>query len=379
MNRSGEYVNNLSGKVKYKSFRPSFLPLNKPIVIDKDIQSKLIKANKELSSLNAISSYIPNVDLFVSMYIRKEALLSSQIEGTQCTLEDVLDPSDLKNTNLDVSDVINYIDACLYGIKRLNSLPLCSRFFKELHQRLMKGVRGQEKTPGEFRRSQNWIGGKNSTIAEARYIPPNVDDMKECMKNLEEYINGDYEIDPLIKIAIVHYQFETVHPFLDGNGRVGRLLITLMLMSEGILDKPSLYVSYFLKKNQVEYYDRMSEVRKSGNFEQWVSFFLDAINEAAIDASDTIKKLNELHIQNVDKLPKTNRKKDVNRLLFDYIEKYPIIDIKKTSVDLGLSYNTVASIIDKFVEFKILKPNTNNKRNRAYIYDKYIKIIKKDI
>lgn len=207
------------------------------------------------------------------MYVRKEALISSQIEGTQCTLDDVLDPEAETNANLDVSDVVNYVKATRYALTRLKSLPICCRLIREVHEVLMDGVRSQDKTPGDFRRSQNWVGPANCALKDARYIPPNVTDMEESMSCLEKYINEATEYDPLIRAGLIHYQFETIHPFLDGNGRLGRLLILLYIMEQGLLEKPVIYISYFLKKNQIEYYDRISEVRKSRNYEQWIKFF----------------------------------------------------------------------------------------------------------
>ena len=232
--------------------------------------------------------------LFVSMYVRKEALMSSQIEGTQATLEDIFDPMIEKNTNRNVADVVNYIKATEYAVKRLNTLPLCNRLIKETHAILMEDVRGQEKSPGEFRRSQNWIGGQGSTLKNARYIPPNPEDMNSAMSDLEKYMNSEDGLDFLIRAALIHYQFETIHPFLDGNGRVGRLLITLFLMEKKVLTTPALYISYFLKKNRVEYYDRMTEVRLKGNYEQWIRFFLLAINESAQDAIAAIDEITAL-------------------------------------------------------------------------------------
>lgn len=378
MNRAGKYINNLSGKLAYKSFKPSFLPLNPELTLNTATNKKLIEAYKSLSELEGISKYIPNKDLFISMYVRKEALLSSQIEGTQCTLEDVLNSSVISNANQDVAEVVNYVNACLYAIKRIESLPICCRSIKEFHEKLMAGVRGQEKNPGEFRKSQNWIGGSGSTISEARYIPPNVDDMLEAMSNLETFINEEDDIDPLVKNALVHYQFETIHPFLDGNGRIGRLLIMLMLLDSKLLSSPILYVSYFLKKNQIEYYDRMSEVRNSGNYEQWIAFFLEAICEASKDAITTIEEMNKLHEANIKKIPETNRKKNNIKILFEYIEKYPIIDIQKTAKALDMSYNTVSSLINKLIELEILKKENDAARNRVYIYDKYLEILRKD-
>ena len=234
---------------------------------------------------------IPSVNLFVSMHVRKEALMSSQIEGTQATLEDVLNPMLNENANRDVADVVNYIKATDYAIARLTQLPLCNRLLRETHAVLMQGVRGQDKNPGEFRTSQNWIGGSGSTLKTARYIPPTAQDMETAMSDLEKYLHSDDDLDVLIRTALIHYQFETIHPFLDGNGRIGRLLITLYLMQQGVLTTPALYISYFLKRNRIEYYDRMTEVRHKDNYEQWIKFFLSAIYESSEDATNTIDKL----------------------------------------------------------------------------------------
>ena len=257
-NRAGCFITNLSGEMAYQSFRPNPLPPEPPIEMSNEMIAKLVDANRKLATLDGLSSRIPNMDLFVSMYVRKEALLSSQIEGAQCTLDDILNPFAEENTNLNVSDVVNYIRAEEFAINRLQTLPLCNRLIKETHAVLMEGVRGQEKNPGEFRYSQNWIGGQGSTLRNARYIPPNPEDMINAMSDLEKYMNGEDSLDPLIQAALIHYQFETTHPFLDGNGRVGRLLITLFLMEKKILSTPSLYISYFLKMNRIEYYDRNS-------------------------------------------------------------------------------------------------------------------------
>ena len=376
MNRAGELVNNLSGDAAYKSFKPSALPPK--LNIDNDMLKKLVEANRDLIRLDTAAKLIPGSELFISMYVRKEALISSQIEGIQCTLDDVLDPKLDTNANLDVADVVNYVKACSYAIEKLEKLPLCKRLFREIHGQLLSGVRGQEKNPGEFRRSQNWIGAANCSLKEARFIPPNVDDMNQAMDELELYMNESDDYDPLIRISLIHYQFETIHPFLDGNGRVGRLLILLYLMQQGLISKPIIYISYFLKKNQIEYYDRISEVRRSGNYEQWISFFLEAVSAAAKDSLDTVEKLNALHEQNVKKLPKTSRSNDNVRKLFDYIEQFPIIDIKKTSETFGISYNTVSSAIKKLEQIGILKQTTNASRNRVFSYEDYLHILRKD-
>lgn len=378
MNRAGIYIDNLNGEAAYQSFKPNPLPPVPEIEIDEEMIRFLVDANKQLVKLDTASQLIPNADLFISMYVRKEALISSQIEGTQCTLDDVLDPEVEANANLDVSDVINYVKAIQYALKRLERLPLCCRLIREIHQELMEGVRGQDKTPGEFRHSQNWIGPANCSLKDARYIPPNVKDMQNAMSDLEKFINENADYDPLIRVALIHYQFETIHPFLDGNGRIGRLLILLYLMEQGLLAKPVIYISYFLKKNQIEYYDRISEVRRSGNFEQWIRFFLEAVSQAATDSLETIRQLLALHDRNVEKLPKTTRKKDNLRAVFDYIEQYPIIDIKRTAKELEVSYNTVSTAVKKLVELGILQETTNAARNRVFAYEEYLGILRKD-
>ena len=378
MNRSGEYVTNLSGKAEYRSFKPTPLPPNPELKIDSDMVKKLVEANRALMKLDTVSKYIPDEELYIFMYVRKEALISSQIEGTQCTLDDILDPYVDTNKNLDVADVINYISACLYAIERLKKMPLCNRFFREVHERLMKGIRGQEKNPGEFRKSQNWIGPRNCTLTEARYIPPNVEDMDKAMNDLEKYMNEGDDYDPLIRIALIYYQFETIHPFLDGNGRVGRLMILLYLMEQKIITSPIIYISYFLKKNQIEYYDRIMEVRRNGNYEQWISFFLEAVSAAAKDSMLTIDQLRELHDKNIERLPVTSRKNDNVRRVFEFIEQHPIIDIKKTAEALEISYNTVSNIVKKFVQIGILDETTNYARNRVFIYKEYLDVLKRD-
>ena len=378
MNRAGIYVENLTGEATYQSFKPNPLPPMPEIEMDEEIVKLLVDANKQLVKLDTASQLISNADLFISMYVRKEALISSQIEGTQCTLDDILDPEVEANANLDVSDVINYVKATQYALKRLERLPLCCRIIREIHEVLMENVRGQDKTPGEFRHSQNWIGPANCSLKDARYIPPNVEDMQNAMSDLEKFINENTDYDPLIRTALIHYQFETVHPFLDGNGRIGRLLILLYLMEQGLLTKPVIYISYFLKKNQIEYYDRISEVRRTGNFEQWIGFFLEAVSKAASDSLDSISNLSDLHDKNLEKLPKTTRSKDNLRAVFDYIEQYPIIDIKRTAKELDISYNTAATAVKKLVELGILQETTNAARNRVFAYEEYLEILRKD-
>ena len=378
-NRAGCFITNLSGEMAYQSFRPNSLPPEPPIEMSNEMIAKLVDANRKLATLDGLSSRIPNMDLFVSMYVRKEALLSSQIEGTQCTLDDILNPFAEENTNLNVSDVVNYIRAEEFAIDCLQTLPLCNRLIKETHAVLMEGVRGQEKNPGEFRYSQNWIGGQGSTLRNARYIPPNPEDMINAMSDLEKYMNGEDSLDPLIQAALIHYQFETTHPFLDGNGRVGRLLITLFLMEKKILSTPSLYISYFLKMNRIEYYDRMTQVRKTGDYEQWVLFFLQALSDSAEDAIQTIDELTKIHNRNAQKFENMTKRQQANAMNFlIYLEKNPIIDIQKTAAALNLSYNTVAKSVALFVDNGILQQTEKSGRSKIYSYVDYLAVLRKD-
>ena len=378
-NRAGTLVSNLSGEMAYESFRPAPLPPNPPIEVSGELLTKLIDANKKIATLEGLSSRIPNMGLFVSMYVRKEALLSSQIEGTQCTLEDILNPLIEDNTNRDVSDVVNYIRATEFALERLKTLPLCNRLIKETHAVLLESVRGQEKNPGEFRYSQNWIGGQGSTLKNARYIPPNPEDMLTAMSDLEKYINSDDTLDPLIQAALIHYQFETTHPFLDGNGRVGRLLITLFLMEKDILSTPALYISYYLKMNRIEYYDRMTQVRRTGDYEQWISFFLQAFADSAEDAIHTIDRLTALHDKSTklfDSLTKRQRTSVLK--VFSYLESNPIIDIQKTATTLEMSYNTVSKVVSILIEDGILKQTDKSGKAKIYSYTEYLDILRKD-
>jgi Fic family protein len=240
----------------------------------------------------------------------------------------------------------------------------------------MTGVRGQERTPGEFRRSQNWIGGQGSALKNARYIPPTHEDMRDAMSDLEKYMNSDDELDILIRAGLIHYQFETIHPFLDGNGRIGRLLITLFLMSKGVLKTPALYISYFLKKNRIEYYDRMTEVRRTGNYEQWVKFFLEAVYESAKDAVETIDKLIALHEKNTGIISNFARNIPASMKLLTYIEENPIIEIQKTAAALGIAYNTASKLVGLFCDADILIQNNGKIRKRTFAYDAYLEILR---
>ena len=377
--RAGTLKKQLSGEMAYFSFYPSKLPPNPPIDVDSEIIDKLINAHRVLAILDDRATNIPNIDLFISMYVQKEALLSSQIEGTQATLEDIFNPNIDENINAEVDDVVNYIKAAKYAIKRLETLPLCNKLLLETHKILLSGVRGKEKNPGEFRKSQNWIGGAGSTIKTARYIPPDVLSMKESLSDLEKYINAEAELDDLIRIALIHYQFESIHPFLDGNGRIGRLLIVLYLLEKKVIKTPSLYLSFYLKEHRIEYYDRMSAIRETGDYEQWIKFFLEGIYASGKSAIETANELIALRDKNIRKLENENYTKrtlETMMKVFHYLEAHPIIDIGKTAEDLSIAYNTVSSAVNRFEKLGILHLVKKQGRNKVYSYKEYIDILR---
>jgi len=369
--KSGCYKTNMSGEMSYKSFYPTPLQNIELDEFDHRTIELLAKANLELGKLNGLASNIADIDMFLGSYVRKEALHSSQIEGTQATLEDILDSSNENSSNIDVEDVINCVKATNYSIELAKELPICSRYIKKIHEVLLQGARVEDKTPGEFRHSQNWIGASGSTLKNARYIPPSVEDMEECMSDLEKYINDDYPIDDLIKIALIHYQFETIHPFLDGNGRVGRVLILSYLVSKGKLDYPCLYLSYYLKRNQLEYYDRMSNVRLKDDYIGWIDFFLQGIIEISQESIQCINELVALRNSNLKLI------KEKDSWLLTYLERNPIIDAKKTSEKTGINYYKVNRTINKYVELGILKISNDSKKARTYVYEEYVNVLKR--
>ena len=373
-------MNNRAGRLvevhakQYKAYAPNPIPSLEELIIDSEMLELLSEASNTLGVLDGMAQSIPDMQLFVTAYVRKEALLSSQIEGTQASLVDVLDSAEECVSNMDVNDVVNYIKGLSYAVEKLRDYPLCNRLLKEIHSILLSGTRGNDKNPGEFRHSQNWIGGAHCTLNDARYVPPTPENMIECMSDIEKYINYS-EDNVLIKAGLVHYQFETVHPFLDGNGRIGRMLIVLMLVDGNMLSYPILYISYYLKKNRVEYYDRLEAVRNTGNYEQWLKFFLRAIIESTKDTICTIERINDLKRECDIKCDACN---GAQRALYEYIWKNPIIDITKTARELGVSYNTVNTGIKKLVEYNILVPRDEQQRNRVFCFEKYIDILKKD-
>jgi Fic family protein len=374
--RAGTYIKQAGN---YRAFIPAPLPPNPAIQYDSELSLLLSKADRCLGRLDGVATVLPNPDLFVAMYVKHEAVLSSQIEGTQSTLEDVLQfeiHAHTSETPKDVEEVVNYVRAMNFGLERLRDLPLCLRLIKEIHAELMQGVRGENKSPGEFRQSQNWIGPANSNLSEAVFVPPPVHEMKNALGDLELFLRDDsYPV--LVQCALAHAQFETIHPFLDGNGRVGRLLITFLLCEREILHRPLLYLSYYLKAHRTEYYDRLMAVRNQGSWEEWIKFFLRGIIEVSQSATDTARKivdLREKHRQQI--IDAGGRSTNALRLLDSLFER-PVTGIKNVETYLQTTFQTANKLINQLVRLGIIKEMTGQKRNRVYIYQPYLNLFNK--
>lgn len=370
--RAGIYVKQPSG---YRAFVPAPLPPDPPVTMDSELTKLLSQADRALGRLDGIGSVLPNPDLFVAMYVRQEAVLSSQIEGTQSTLEDVLQfEVDEKANDLpkDVEEVVNYVGAMNYGINRLDELPLSLRLIREIHSKLLEGVRGQNRTPGEFRKTQNWIGPVGADLASATFVPPPVPEMKEALDKFEKFLH-DESLPVLIHTGLAHAQFESIHPFLDGNGRVGRLLITFLLCQRKVLHRPLLYLSHYLKAHRAEYYDRLMAIRNDGNWEGWLKFFLRGVEEVSDEAIHTslqIFALREQHRELVNGSLGTSAAGGLR--LLDYLYEQPIVNVRVVERRLKSSFVTANKLVEQFVKLEILKETTGGLRNRRYSYVPYL-------
>jgi Fic family protein len=370
--RAGKYIKQVEG---YRAFIPASLPPQPPIAMDAGLTRLLSEADHALGRLDGVTSILPNPDLFVSMYVRHEAVLSSQIEGTQSTLEDVLQfEIDAKGQEhpKDVEEVVNYIRSMNHGLKRLETLPLSLRLIREIHAKLLQGVRGANRTPGEFRRSQNWIGPANCTLATATFVPPPVHEMQAALDNLEKFLHNETAYPALIQCGLAHAQFETIHPFLDGNGRVGRLLITFLLCQRGILEYPLLYLSHYLKFHRSEYYDRLMAIRNDGNWEGWLKFFLKGVGEVSRSATETARKILELR-QKHQTLIRDKAANQANAtLLLDYLFQQPIVNVRLVEEHVKCAFVTADKLLKKFADLGIVKEVTGGQRNRRYEYAPYL-------
>ncbi len=370
-NRAGTFVRQPSG---YRAFVPAPLPPEPPIDYDAEMLRLLSEANVALGRLDGAVGFIPDPDLFVGMYVRREAVLSSQIEGTQSTLKDLLeielDPQS-KATPPDVSDIVNYVHAMNYGLERLNDLPLSLRLIREIHAELLREGRGARATPGEFRISQNWIGPAGASLEQATFIPPPVPDMREALDQFERFLHENGH-PPLIEIGLVHAQFETIHPFLDGNGRVGRLLITFLLVLRNVLRLPLLYLSLYLKLHRLEYYDRLMAVRLSGDWEGWLRFFLRGVAATATEATQTAEGIYALRERHRAVALQETGANGV-RLLSELFLR-PLVNVNYVAARIEVTFATAHRLIARFEDLGILEEVTGQRRSRLFRYESYLEL-----
>lgn len=373
--RAGRYIQQLEG---YKAFVPAPLPPADPtLAFDLEMISLLSEADRALGRLDGITETLPNPDLFVSMYVKKEALISSQIEGTQASLVEVLEVEERQTS--DAREVTNYVAALNHGLKRLreDNFPLSLRLLREIHEKLLASGRGSHLASGEFRTSQNWIGGAGSTLHNASYIPPTAADMRVALDDLECYFYEDDGIPPLIKIALIHAQFETIHPFLDGNGRMGRLLITLWLCHKHILSQPLLYLSYYFKRNRSEYYDRLMVVRFEGQWEEWVKFFLRGIVQISDEASSSAKEIDILRENITSAINQLEAHvASSSRQLLDQLFITPRMTRTEVAKALNVSSPTAGNLVSRFLDMGIVVDATPRQaRNKKFEFKRYMDIL----
>ena len=373
--RAGTYRRQSGG---HRAFYPAPLPPNPPVDITGHLQNQLSRADAALGRLDGSIQTLPNPDLFVFMYVRKEAVLSSQIEGTQSSLQDLL-ASEAKvlkpDKASDVNAVINYVNAMNHGLGRLSDLPVSTRLIREIHAKLLKNSRGSRLTPGQVRTSQNWIGPAGCTPAEAAFVPPPPDSVGECMSDLERFIHTDTNLPLLVKAGLAHAQFETIHPFLDGNGRIGRLLITFLLCEQKVLLKPVLYLSWFFKQHRQQYYEELQSVRDRGTWEKWLMFFLRGVEEVSRQAADTARQI--LILREEHRTVITNRlgraAGNGHRIL-EHLYERPFVSVDDIQKLTGTSYTAANNLVKKMVECSVLKEYTGQARNRRFWYQGYMNL-----
>ena len=360
----------------YKPFVPSFI--NEDIDWKLDELSGLLQdASLWLGKLNSYADLIPDIDFFIKMYATKEATNSNRIEGTRTTFEDAISPIEQVKPELrdDWHEVQNYIQAINYSVEKLNELPISMRLLKEAHKILLQGVRGEHKTPGEIRKTQNWIGG--SSLKDAFFVPPEPNLLPELLSDIEKFLHNEYlQVPELVRAGIAHYQFETIHPILDGNGRTGRLLIILYLISTGLLNKPVLYISDFFERNRMSYYDSLSMVKQNNNITQWLKFFLNGVIETSKNSIKTFDEIIKLKNDVENKLTKIGKKAANGQRLLELLYSKPKVNSKLVSEELGVTPATANGVLKAFVEVGILQEKTGFNRNRFYVFEDYIKIFR---
>ena len=374
--RAGRYVVQPQG---YRAFMPAPLPPKPPVHLEGQLQALLSQADQALGRLDGSIQTLPDPDLFVFMYVRKEAVLSSQIEGTQSSLQDVLAAEASLRTPdraRDTGEVINYVTAMNYGLERLATLPISSRLIREIHEQLLHGVRGSQMRPGELRTSQNWIGPAGCTRQEATFVPPPHREVPNVLGDLETFIHSPGELPDLVQIGLVHAQFETIHPFLDGNGRVGRLLITFLLCQRGILLQPVLYLSHFFRQRRSEYYERLQAVRDTGDWEGWLAFFLRGVADVSGEATETVRRILSLRERHrtlvTERLGRAAA--DGHRVL-ERLYRQPFVTVGGVQGVTGTYYPAASRLVARLVEIGLLEEITGDRRNRVYRYSSYMQVL----
>ena len=364
-------------RYQYKSFEPVLVD-HEWLWEDPTINALLESANRALGELNAFSLIVPDIDLFIQMHVVKEAQTSSRIEGTQTGMDEALLSEDQVQPEKrdDWREVRNYVDAVNSAIVELNALPLSNRLLKQTHETLMRGVRGEHKQPGEFRTSQNWIGG--SSLSDAVFIPPHPDGVPTLMSDLEKFWHDETITVPhLVRLAISHYQFETIHPFLDGNGRIGRLLVPLYLVSHGLLAKPSLYLSDFFERNRASYYDALMRVRVANDLIHWVRFFLQGVTETAIKGRNVFQQILALRTEAEHKILSLGKRAPNARQALNLLYRKPIVSASDLEQGLGISHPTANALLRDFIRLGLLREVTGAARHRLYVFETYLDLFAK--
>ncbi|MFH1778112.1 MAG: Fic family protein [Candidatus Omnitrophota bacterium] len=374
-NRAGIIVKQLTG---YGAFIPHKIyakGLN--VKLDSECIKLLSEADRALGELKGMTETLPDPDLFIAYYVRKEALLSSQIEGTQCSLDEVLQIDEKTDELKPVQEVINYINAMNQGLELLKNIPMSLRLIHDIHKTLLKGVRGKHKSPGEYKRQQNWIGPPGCQLSEAIFVPPPPQSMIELMGDWENYYHKHKSLPPLIEAAILHAQFETIHPYVDGNGRLGRLLITFMLCEKEVLDKPLLYLSLFFKSRRDDYYNLLMDFRFKGAVEEWMKFFLQGVRDTSREAINTAKDICSLQSKHLGLIKEKLAKYRMSYKLYDLICESPIISISLATKKLGSSYPTIKQTFKNFIDIGILEPYGERERKQLFVYQEYLTILRR--
>ena len=371
-NRAGRFITQPSG---YRAFVPASLPPDPAVAVDSEMLRLLSQADIALGRLDGIVKVVPDPDFFVGMYVRREAVLSSQIEGTQSTLEDLLEVElepERQDRYADVGDIVNYIRAMNYGLDRVKHLPLSLRLIREIHNELLRDGRGAQATPGLFRETQNWIGPQGATLMTASFVPPPVPEMKEALGQFEQFLHNEDGRPVLLDVGMAHAQFETIHPFLDGNGRVGRLLITFQLMHADVLRRPLLYLSYFFKLHRAEYYDRLMAVRANGDWEGWLRFFLRGVAATAEEAALTAERIFELRERHRARVLEAAGLGQNGLKLLALLFKRPLVNVNLVRSELDVSFPTANRLVSRFEEEGFLREFTGQRRSRLFRYEPYL-------